>query len=151
MRLLNASSCFEISFCSALAGVCIGNLKNVESDIENLSDRAPVFPSKNINGCHFFCFKVIFKISYIDTLVSSKYRVKGRHNTRPIQAIPINRPTWSSDRNTWIVHKIIWINYKIIADIGNVCNTMIKIVILTNNTLFCGVSKGLSYNRIGIF
>ena len=67
----------------------------------------------------------------------SKYRIKWRHYTISTKSVTIYRSNRSRYRNSWIINEVIIPDDIITIQIFIVYNLSIKIILLTNDSLFC--------------
>ena len=73
----------------------------------------------------------------------SKYCIKWRHYAISAKSITIYGTNWSCNGNPWIINKIIISDYIISIQIFIIYNFSVKIISLTNYSLFCGIRKWL--------
>ena len=89
------------------------------------------------------CLEIVLKIHSANAVINRKHRVQRRHDTRPVQAIPVDRAAWSSDRNSGVIHKIIWAHNVISINAGVVGDVMVEIVELADNPVLRRICKCL--------
>ena len=81
-------------------------------------------------------FEIKFQIQII-YIMRSKYRIKWRYYAISAKSVPIYRSNRSRYRNSWIINEVIFPDYIITIQIFIIHNLSIKIVLLTNDSLFC--------------